>query len=110
MKLNVKQRMLIQAMMPEKGAYSDMMFREQIIDELKFSKEDVEYFGLKPHPENPDVIIWDLEKDSKKQKDCKLIAQHWEYLNKVILKLDEKEEISIDLFPIVKIIKTQINA
>lgn len=93
MKLNIKNRLILLQILPNKGNLSDMVEVMELAKKLKLSDEEKELINYKIDDSNN--FYWDPDKDF--EKDFELNSDKIKILKDTINKLDEENNISLFL-------------
>lgn len=62
MDLNIKDRILIPQLFSNTGTYAEYHLKRSILEKIKITEQDTEYYGIKENPEEHRVT-WDSQKD-----------------------------------------------
>lgn len=93
MKLNIKNRLILLQILPNKGNLSDMVEVMDLAKQLKLSDKEKELINYKI--DDSDNIYWDSNKDF--EKDFDLNSDKIKILKETINKLDSEKEIPLVL-------------
>jgi hypothetical protein len=93
MKLNIKNRLILLQILPNKGNLSDMVEVMDLAKQLKLSDKEKELINYKI--DDSDNIYWDSNKDF--EKDFELNSDKIKILKETINKLDSEKEIPLVL-------------
>jgi len=101
-KLNVKERLGLSTLFPQKGNMIALQLMEDITEKTKFTQKEIDTLGLKliPGPKNTTRWAWDSKKEKEKQVEFTKTEMH--FLKKRIELLDKAEDISPDTWPLIK--------
>lgn len=92
MKLNIKERLMMLELLPEKGALLTMTNKRNIIKKVDFSSEEIETFEIK---QNEKGITW---KNEEKPKDVDFNSEELKLLKDSVDELDKNNAITDYLF------------
>lgn len=105
MKLSLKNRLIIQSILPQKGSFFQLMVAEQISKSVSVDVKEMEYYGIESIPEEQGGgLRWDIEKDKKKQKDCELGKEHIKMIKEILEKKSEENDLTQETFELAKVI------
>lgn len=90
MELTIKDRLMIIGMLPQEGSLEDMVDIYDLVRELRLTDEEK---ALINYNENGKSIIWDTDKDPK--KDVNLSSNQLSIFNKTIDNLDKQKKIGL---------------
>ena len=93
MKLNIKNRLMLLQILPNKGNLLDMVEIMELVKQLKLSDEDKKVINYRI--DNSNNIYWDPDKDY--EKEFNLNSDKIKILKDTINKLDSKNEIPLFL-------------
>lgn len=62
MELNIKDRIYILQIFPKQGKYAEFNLKRGIIDKVKLTEKDREFYSIKEDAEKGNVV-WDITKD-----------------------------------------------
>lgn len=92
MKLNIKERLMMLELLPEKGALLTMTNKRNIIKKVDFSSEEIETFEIKQTEKG---ITW---KNEEKPKDVDFNSEELKLLKDSVDELDKNNAITDYLF------------
>lgn len=92
MKLNIKERLMMLELLPEKGALLTMTNKRNIIKKVDFSSEEIETFEIKQTEKG---ITW---KNEEKSKDVDFNSEELKLLKDSVDELDKNNAITDYLF------------
>jgi hypothetical protein len=92
MKLNIKERLMMLELLPEKGALLTMTNKRNIIKKVDFSSEEIETFEIK---QNEKGITW---KNEEKSKDVDFNSEELKLLKDSVDELDKNNSITDAIF------------
>lgn len=92
MKLNIKERLMMLELLPEKGALLTMTNKRNIIKKVDFSSEEIETFEIK---QNEKGITW---KNEEKPKDVDFNSEELKLLKDSVDELDKNNSITDAIF------------
>lgn len=92
MKLNIKERLMMLELLPEKGALLTMTNKRNIIKKVDFSSEEIETFEIKQTEKS---ITW---KNEEKPKDVDFNSEELKLLKDSVDELDKNNAITDYLF------------
>lgn len=88
--LTIKDRLMIIGMLPQEGSLEDMVDIYDLVRELKLTDEEKTLISYK---ENGKSIIWDTDKDPK--KDITLSSNQLKIFNSAVDNLDKQKKIGL---------------
>lgn len=90
MQLTIKDRLMIIGMLPQEGSLEEMVDIYDLVRELKLTDEEKTLISYK---ENGKSIIWDIDKDPR--KDITLSSNQLKIFNSAVDNLDKQKKIGL---------------
>lgn len=97
--LDIRNRLLLMGMLPQKGNLPEMVDIYDLVRELKLSDEEK---GQVNFVDGGEYIKWDYEKDPNKE--ISISNSQLDIIKKAINKLDSEGKISLEAIPLIKMI------
>lgn len=100
MKLNLKDRLLIQGILPAEGNFTTLVIKSDLLEKVKVTQEEITELEIET---KDNVVKWNLEKDIEKEFD--LTELELNLIKDSLKKLDDGGKLNDDTFILYKKLK-----
>jgi len=101
-KLDVKERLSLNALFPQKGNMIAMQLIEDITEKVKISQKEMDHLELKSTAGPGGGSRWSWSAEKEKEKQVEFTKTEMRFLKKRIEELDKAENVTPDVFSLCK--------
>jgi len=91
MKLTVRERLMLLGVLPREGSFATLRIIRRLQDELSFTEEEHQEFGLR---ETEEGIVWNTS--AEREKEIKIGFKASEVIVTALKELDRKNQLRVD--------------
>lgn len=103
MKLNLKNRFTLIQLMPEKTSFEKGIVKDDIINKIKITQEDLKEFNIKSNEEGS--LVYPIPVEGSDEKDFSFTDAEAEFIKDLLFKLSAKEELVYDQVTLYKLFR-----